>query len=74
MPPAFLSPIPRVTATRAAGPLPCNLPLPFPLYSQFGLYVLSLHPPRTLRPLLPQLPRPLPIPHFTAPLLLIWQK
>ncbi len=72
MPPAFLSPIPRVTATRAAGPLSCILPLPFPLYSQFGLYALPLHSTRAVRPTLVSATSATPT--FTAPLLLIWQK
>ena len=66
MPPAFVLNTARHCHFLAP---PCNLPLPFPLYSQFGLYAL---------PLQAQLPacRSCPASHspFHAPLLLIWQK
>ena len=42
-------------------PLPCNLPLPFPLYSQFGLYCFaSAFNSALYGPLLSLQPQPLP--------------
>ncbi len=72
MPPAFFVPNTARHCHPRRWPLPCNLPLPFPLYSQFGLYALPLH--SNLCCMAALVLAASATPTFTAPLLLIWQK